>query len=341
MEVITSKCEQMTEEEIRPDNLKDGQKERFLRDVEKLLTHKENFVEVSCPACLVNDSHFEFSKYDMNYNRCEQCDTLYVSPRPTPEILEEFYSTSENYEYWNKYIFPASEKARREKIFRPRAEKIAKICDDNNVQGDGLLEVGSGFGTFCEEIGRLNIFDKVIAVEPTPGLAATCRAKGVEVIEKPIEEVQLDNERVDLIASFEVIEHLFEPKGFVKACWELLAPGGVIVITCPNIDGFDLSQLGKVSENIDVEHINYFNPKSIEHLMRNSGFEMIELSTPGKLDAELVRKKVLSGDFDVADQPFLNKVLMTDWESLGAKFQTFLSENGLSSHMWYVGKKPR
>ena len=51
---------------------------------------------------------------------------------------------------------------------------------------------------------------RVVAVEPTPDLAKTCRAKGLEVIESRIEDAK-GLGVVDVIASFEVIEHLFDP----------------------------------------------------------------------------------------------------------------------------------
>ena len=47
-----------------------------------------------------------------------------MSPRPDPELLDDYYRNSTNYEYWNTVVFPASEDARRERIFRPRAERV-------------------------------------------------------------------------------------------------------------------------------------------------------------------------------------------------------------------------
>ena len=72
-----------------------------------------------CPACGSKNAEKAFEKYEMGYVVCSDCETMYINPRPAPEILEKYYATSENYRYWNKYIFPASEKPRREKIFRP------------------------------------------------------------------------------------------------------------------------------------------------------------------------------------------------------------------------------
>ncbi len=329
----------LKENDIRPDNLMDEQAARFAADVRRLLSHKDQFVYVPCPACGADKPQTVFIKYELSYAICAECETMYVNPRPTPEILEQYYATSENYWYWNKYVFPASEDARREKIFRPRAERIVDICRRNGNTDGVLLEVGAGFGTFCEEVQRLKAFRRIIGVEPTPDLAATCRRKGIEVIGKPIEQVHLEENTVNVVASFEVIEHLFSPKDFLLTCASILAPGGLLVLTCPNVKGFDIAVLGELSGAVDVEHLNYFHPASLSQLLDGCGFETLEVQTPGKLDAELVRKKILANEYDVSRQAFLQQVLIYEWERIGDNFQQFLADNLLSSHMWIVGRK--
>ncbi len=331
---------QLRETEIRPDHLMKDQADRFAADVARLLKHKKQFVKVPCPACGGTEARKAFEKYELDYLECQECATLYVSPRPTPEILEDFYAHSENYAYWNEFIFPASEEARRNRIFRPRAERLAEICQRHGLRKGGMLiEVGAGFGTFCEEIQKLGWFDRVVAVEPTPGLAETCRQKGLEVIEKPVEQIEMAPGSVDAIACFEVIEHLFSPREYLRSCALLLARGGLLIVTCPNIKGFDLTVLGETSTTVDVEHLNYFHPDSICRLARESGLEVLEVNTPGQLDAELVRKKVLAGEFSLENQAFLKQVLFDRWEDLAMPFQEFLAANRLSSHMWLVARK--
>jgi 2-polyprenyl-3-methyl-5-hydroxy-6-metoxy-1,4-benzoquinol methylase/ribosomal protein S27E len=329
----------LRETEIRPDHLMQDQAKRFAADIRRLLQHKDEFVYISCPACGSKNARKAFEKYEMTYVVCSECAMMYVNPRPTPAILEMYYATSENYKYWNKYIFPASESARREKIFRPRAEKLAEICRRHNVQTDVLLEVGAGFGTFCEEIRRIGLFRRVIAVEPTPDLATTCRQKDLEVIEKPIEQVRFERDTINVIACFEVIEHLFSPRDFLNYCAAVLAPNGLMIVTCPNVKGFDIVVLQEVSDTVDVQHLNYFHPNSLSLLFAECGFEVLETLTPGKLDAELARKKILKGEFDISAQPFLKQILIDEWDRVGDAFQQFLAYNQLSSHMWLVARK--
>jgi 2-polyprenyl-3-methyl-5-hydroxy-6-metoxy-1,4-benzoquinol methylase len=334
----------MTENDIRPSELLGDQARLFAEDVARLVRHSKDFVRRRCPACDSDANTRKLDKAGLRYVTCDACETFFANPCPTPAHLDEYYRTSKNYEYWSKYIFPASEPARREKIFRPRVERVLKICETFAIPTRTLLEVGAGFGTFCEEMKRAAKFKRIVAVEPTPSLAENCRKRGLEVIERPIEhlrasDIVADGEQIDVIANFEVIEHLFSPRDFVQKCADLLSPGGIFIVTTPNSLGFDVMELGEHSTAIDAEHVNMFHPNSLAMLLDSCGFEVIQKQTPGELDAELVRKGMLAGHIDSGTRPFLKRVLIDEWTSLHEPFQRFLSANLLSSNMLLVGRK--
>lgn len=325
--------------DISPVELDPGQAERFAADIKMLLLHKSEFVSVPCPACGSEVSRKAFEKYTLDYVVCSECETMYINPRPDQKTLDAYYLRSENYCYWNKYIFPATENVRREKIFRPRVERLIDICRRYGVRRDTLVEIGAGFGTFCEEVGRTGFFSRVLGVEPTPDLAQTCRQRGIEVIEKPVEQVFFDDDTVSVIAAFEVIEHLFCPRDFLKKCHQMLSRGGVLILTCPNVKGFDITVLQAVSDAVDIEHLNYFHPDSLSGLLAECGFEAVEVSTPGRLDAERVRNAALKNEFDLVPHQFLKRILIDRWDDAGMDFQRFLADNKLSSHMWIAAHK--
>lgn len=327
----------LREHQIRPADTTQEQQRRYEADVARLLLRRSEFVDVPCPACGGTQPKYRFSKYSLPFFECPRCSTMYLTPRPTPALLREYYETSTNYAYWADAIFPPSEATRREQIFRPRVRQVLDLCGKYGVARGSLLEVGPGFGTFCEELVSTGAFKRVLGVEPTPSLAAACRSRGIEIVESPIEDVELP-ELVDVVASFEVIEHLFDPSDFVKRCARVLRPGGLLILTCPNGKGFDIEVMGPGSPAVDVEHLNYFNPASLAGLLERNGFEVVETLTPGRLDADIVRNRALAGEFTIRE-PFLVRVLLDDWARVGGAFQRFLVEQGMSSNMWAVGRR--
>lgn len=330
----------ISEEDIRPQRFNEAKAATVRDDLQYLLDRQDRFVSVNCPACGAAGAP-SFQKKGMQYDECPECRTAFVNPRPAADLLHEFYGQSKVYEFWNKYIFPASEDARRKSIFAPRVRRLIEICRSRGAPMDSLLEVGAGFGTFCEEAQGSGAFGQVTGIELTPHLAETCRRRGLTVHETPVEKADLPPESFDVIASFETIEHIFDPRGFIEGCARLLKPGGVLVLSCPNFHGFDIMALGTDSNSIDHEHLNYFNPRSFRRLLESCGFDVLSVETPGELDADIVRNKILQGAVDLKGAPFLRHLLLDRWEDAGQSFQKFLRDNALSSHMWASAVKPR
>lgn len=329
----------MKESDIRVDDDLEYRWSLYKKDQDRLLEKRSDFVHVLCPACGKEDSSFFYERSGFNFEKCDLCETVYVNPRPTMEMLIDHYRNSLAEKYFNENIYAKTEQGRVDYLIKPRIEKIYSFCRKYNISRDTILDVGAGYGTFCEIAKDDGKFSTVIAVEPDPSPVAICRNKGIEVLEDFIENVH-ESEIADVVTSFENIEHVFNPSVFLDSIYSILKKNGLLVITTPNIKGFDLLTLKDKSDNTTApDHLNYFHPKSISLLLENHGFEILEITTPGKLDAELVRKKAIEGVISLDDQPFLKRVLIDEWESFMDSFQNWLADNGLSSHMWVVARK--
>lgn len=322
----------MKEYDIRPKDLKKGQEEAFKKDIDRLREHGKQFKTVNCPSCNFSYLKGEYiEKDDFCYSKCDKCGTIYLNPRPTPQLLTQYYNNSEHYKYWSKYIFPKTEKIRREQIFKPRALKVGDAIATHSKRFFkvlSLMDVGAGYGTFCEEVKKLGIIDEVYAVEPSI-LHKECSKRGIKTYRQPIE--QLDIKGIDCITAFELIEHLYDPKEFLNKCHDILNDHGLLILTTPNCHGFDISLLGEKSDQINPEHLQLFNINSLSLLLKNCGFKVIEVSTPGKLDVDIVKNKIKDGEY--TPEPFLQPFLNT-----GDKFQKFLADKNFSSHLWVVAQ---
>lgn len=326
--------------EIRSDEFKEMQQQAYKNDISRLHNRLHEFVAVDCPACGGKNATFRFEKYKCKFLECQECATLYMSPRPTPDVMNDYYSNSENYAIWNKYIFPKSEASRREKICRPNLERMIEECKKLGKSNPAFLEIGPGFGTFSVLAKESGFFSTVSVVERTPSMAEACRSKGLHVIESALEEVENEFfEAADVVVCFEVIEHIFDPIEFLAGVSRMLRPGGLFMFTCPNGKGFDTEMLQEASPSVDTEHVNLFNPESAAVLLERAGFEVTSAETPGRLDVELVRRAVLANEVKLTDDPFWKTLLVDKFETAAPSFQRFLVEQNLSGNMRIIARK--
>jgi 2-polyprenyl-3-methyl-5-hydroxy-6-metoxy-1,4-benzoquinol methylase len=325
------------ENDIRPDSIK----EKYLQLSAEDAAHcfSSNRSAITCIACSHKENQSTFSKNGFDYSLCKNCGTLYQSPRPNIEEFEIFYKDSISSKYWAEVFFPTVAEKRREYIFKPRASSISEICKIKKLTGNKLIEIGAGYGIFLEEWSKIRPESELIAIEPSKQLAEICRNKKLVVIEKLAEKVNDYESYADLVVCFEVLEHVYDPLSFVNTLAKFVRPGGWLFMSTLCVDGFDIQMLWEKSESISPpHHINFFSILGFKHLMKKAGLIEIEISTPGVLDVEIVKKFMDKNNAFEENPRFLNKILAD--ENLANQFQKFLSENQLSSHAWIFAKKP-
>jgi 2-polyprenyl-3-methyl-5-hydroxy-6-metoxy-1,4-benzoquinol methylase len=331
----------MKEEEIRPQDLFN----RFLaaarEDIETFFSDHSQFVATNCAACGSQNRKWAFDKLGFQFQTCRDCGSLYLSPRPSPEAFDSYFHDGKSVKFWSTDFYRETAEARREKIFRPRAELIARVMqseppDRRNV----FVDVGSGYGIFLEEVARQNTFKTVMGIERAPNMAEVCRKKGFKVIEKSVEDVSSSEVQADMVTTFEVLEHVFEPADFLRSLWNITAEGGIVLFTTLTISGFDLQVLWDRSKSIyPPHHINLISVEGMHHLVESCGFEVIEIATPGSLDVDIVAN-AMKEDPTLEVPRFVKYLVQNRDEQVQQNFQTFLQQNQLSSHIRCIARKP-
>jgi 2-polyprenyl-3-methyl-5-hydroxy-6-metoxy-1,4-benzoquinol methylase len=282
-----------------------------------------------------------FKKMDFDYEECLSCGTLFVNPRPDSETFKIFYQNSASVDFWATHFYKETEDARRREIIRPKALLVKSFIDkycENRAENPAIIDIGAGYGVFCEEIkGIIQEKTSVIAIEPAKSLQEICKKKGLFTIPKFLDDItdqDLQDYSIIAATSFELLEHLHDPESFIKDCKKILKPGSLLILTTLNWHGFDLQTLREKSKSIHPpHHINFFTPQSLSHLLEQNGFSPCEIITPGKLDVDIVAKQIE----DIKD-PFIRRLIMSD-ELTQQKFQKFLQDTCMSSHMMIVAKR--
>lgn len=328
----------MKESDIRPEALLNRYLELSAEDAERCFSGVSRH-PIPCVGCGGNQSVPEFEKNGFAYASCADCGSLFQSPRPLLDAFEAFYRDSISGRYWAEEFFPVVAEARRERIFKPRAERLSKFCAEKGAAVEKVIDVGAGYGILLDEWRRLHPTAQLLAIEPSGVLAKECRAKGLDVIEDIAENVTGYQEYADLVVCFEVLEHVFDPLAFVKNLVSLVRPGGYVFVSTLGVDGFDIQVLWKKSNSIfPPHHINFLSVSGFRHLFERAGLESIDVTTPGVLDVDIVRNATKKDSEIFRNNRFLNGIISSD--ATAAAFQKFLSENRLSSHTWVLGKKP-
>lgn len=328
----------MKESDIRPEALLNRYLELSERDAELCFVETPR-LNIPCVACGKEQIDSEFEKNGFAYSSCQNCGTLFQSPRPPIAAFEAFYRDSISSRYWADEFFPAVAEARREKIFRPRVERLASLCRTKNIAIERLIDVGAGYGIFLDEWRKANPSTQLLAVEPSESLAAECRSKGFEVVEEIAENVSGYNNFADLVVCFEVLEHVYDPVSFVQTLSNLVKPGGYVFVSTLCVDGFDIQMLWDKSNSIfPPHHINFLSVAGFEKLFARAGLVDVDVSTPGQLDVDIVRNALKRKPEIMSGQRFLRRIVND--QDIAANFQEFLAANRLSSHAWVIGKKP-
>jgi hypothetical protein len=134
----------MKEHEIRPEALLSRYLELSSEDAKNCFG-SETRLEIACVACGGTQTKYQFDKNGFAYVQCVGCGTLFQSPRPPITAFESFYRRSESARYLAEVFFPAVAEIRREKIFRPRVERLAKLCVEREINVECLIDVGGWF----------------------------------------------------------------------------------------------------------------------------------------------------------------------------------------------------
>lgn len=329
----------MRESDIRPKPLLDEFFARLQRDAARLAVRCAEFVDVPCPFCGGTAVLSAFEKEGFRYVECEGCASLYASPRPTPALLREYLETSEAAEFWSTHFYRETAAARRQQMFRPRAARIAGLADRYGLDRTAVcVDIGAGYGLFLLELAALQRFARVLAVEPDGRLAAVCRDHGFEVVEKWVEEIAPAGVEADLATAFEVLEHVFAPLTFLRAVGHTVRPGGLLFFSTLASTGFDIQTLWEHSRSVSPpQHLNFPSIEGARRLVMRAGLELVEISTPGQLDVDIVRNRLLA-------EPSLPvsrfaRVLAGAPDRTRRTFQAFLQEHELSSHVQCVARR--
>ena len=196
--------------------------------------------------------------------KCRTCSFVFSSKKPSDEELKAFYS---NYGFEGApYFSPIT------------AKRYSELLDEFERRGSkgAIHDAGCGFGFFVETAQKMGW--EASGSELSSRAVASCKQRGLKVEER----ADISSGPFQVVTSFEVIEHLYDPKKYVASIREQLDEGGLLYITTPNFNGLSRFLLKEKYNVINYpEHLCYFTQKTIHQLLSDLGFEKVWVKTDG------------------------------------------------------------
>ncbi|NBV22683.1 MAG: class I SAM-dependent methyltransferase [Proteobacteria bacterium] len=188
-----------------------------------------------------------------------------------------------------QYDFPSADASHMHRHFMP---KVMELCGPQ-LAGKRVLDVGCGNGFTCGEFARAGC--QVTGIDPSAtGIAEARKAyPGVRFEQMFATDALLADLRepaFDLIVSTEVVEHLYDPRSYVQACFKGLKPGGRFICTTP-YHGYLKNLALSLADHWDAHHsplwdcghIKFWSRRTLYQLLGEAGFQNFQFRGAGRL----------------------------------------------------------
>lgn len=195
----------------------------------------------------------------MDLHRCGACGLVYL-------------------EQWSEHFEAALYAYYDERVGEGRAERYDPLNTARQrellgqwgevVRGRRLLDVGCGEGHLVDTAIREGWDAR--GIDLATGAIDICRSLGLPCRVLDFFDASLDDERFDVIAMSELLEHVPQPGRFLARGASLLAPGGLLFATTPNFDSLTRRVVGARWSCIHREHVAYFTEATLAPLAERS-----------------------------------------------------------------------
>jgi 2-polyprenyl-3-methyl-5-hydroxy-6-metoxy-1,4-benzoquinol methylase len=219
---------------------------------------------VACNLCGGMQTRPFRRRQGMHVVQCVGCGLVYVSPRLDAAALDALYNGngSSRISYYQD-----TELADR----RSFAEMLT-LAHGLLPGGRRLLDVGPNIGT-CLDLARQRGYD-VQGIELNAEAARHCREeRGLDVKTGVLEEDTYPAATFDLVILADVIEHVPDPRGLLRIVARVVRPGGLVVISTPDISG----RAARLLQVKPEEHIYYFSPATMTAALQAAGLEVVRM----------------------------------------------------------------
>ena len=215
----------------------------------------------TCPWCSSDRSSHLFDEQGWPYVQCEICTLIYLKVRVREEHVHRLYDAAGYH--------PVANSAAARHRGRGRLEVLGPL-----PKGTRVFEDGAGNGAFlaaCREEG-LNASGCDLGRD---AIAAAAEHFDVALNHGTLADIQLPDASVDVLASFNLLSHLYRPWEYFREVRRVLVPGGRFLVRVGDRSGSMRDvRWGRWSA---PEHVFHFTRPVLGEMMAPAGLGIDEV----------------------------------------------------------------
>ncbi len=206
---------------------------------------------------------------------CVFCKLVLVNPLPTDDELKKVYSPLENYQ---------SHKVHKDytKVNNPKYDQIISELQKLIPGNSKVLDVGASDGDFLYFVKKAGF--EVAGVEPNETTAKIANSHELNVFNGFLSESNFAKNFFSALRLGDVLEHSNNPNQLLSECSSFLVPGGLLVISIPNMDSNWarstrlFTKLFKLPWSVltPPHHLFYFSKNNLDMIFSNHNFSFVK-----------------------------------------------------------------
>lgn len=200
--------------------------------------------------------------------KCVRCGLVRTLERVSPKTLSELYVQS-RFTYNN---LTGNLKTTYLQVIK---DAIVQLRHKNS-----FLEIGCGNGFLLNEVKKLG-FPQVFGVEPSLDAFQKASLRVKRLIKNSIFKSKLFPKRsFDLIAAFQVFDHIQNPNQFLRICRNYLKDDGLLLLFNHDVKAVSAIIFGEKSPIFDIEHPYLYSQKTISKILLKNSLKAIKIGSP-------------------------------------------------------------
>lgn len=227
-----------------------------------------------CNGCGCPKQDPVFDKNGWQLVRCVGCGLVFVANPPADAERAALYSFAAGYHQ------ELAENAASIAFHRAEARRNLKVLNRHAAPGGRLLDIGCSSGLFLATAREAGW--QVRGLEYSPDSAQMARQQfGLDVVTGELGPDTFAPASFDVVTLWDVIEHVPDPRLVLERAKPLLAPGGLLVIKTPNLDGLYPQVSYRFARRIQFwghpeppGHLFQFSTKTLARIVRDLGYEV-------------------------------------------------------------------